>query len=472
MICAIYLRKSRADLEAEARGAFETLRAHEERLTKLAQERGLVIGEIYRELVSGDTIAARPEMQRLLADVRAGRWEGVIVTEISRLARGDTRDQGTVFEAFRNSRTLIVTPEKTYDPTNDADQDFFDFSLFMARQEYKYIKRRMRAGRRQKIADGYFVNSVAPYGYRKTAGNIEPDPVEAPIVRMIFERVASVGRAGLAQELYDQGIKKRGGTAFTAQDLAGLLKNPAYIGKARINRREYYTDAEGKTRYHWAPETLIPARWEPLVSPEVWEKAQPSREPRTKKAATPRNVLAGILVCKKCGRPLLLWDDHNSRHTPVFHHPATPSCFCANSPKAVILEELAAALKAAVDDLPVDLAPAPSVDTRVLASQLRVAEQKVARIYSFLESGVYTPDEFSARITPAKDAADRLRAELASVQSAPRPSVASVLTHAAIDRMLFGDVAEGNRALRSFIDRVEYSREHGDPEPVLEVFFR
>ena len=90
MICAMYLRKSRADLEAEARGAFETLRTHEERLTKVAQDRGLVVGEIYRELVSGDTIAARPEMQRLLRDVRAGRWAGVIVTEISRLARGDT----------------------------------------------------------------------------------------------------------------------------------------------------------------------------------------------------------------------------------------------------------------------------------------------------------------------------------------------------------------------------------------------
>ena len=106
------------------------------------------------------------------------------------------------------TRTLIITPEKTYDPTNDADQDFFDFSLFMARQEYKYIRRRMRAGRRQKIADGWFVNSTAPFGYRKIPGNIEPDPVEAPIVQMIFERVAVLGRAGLARELHEKASKK------------------------------------------------------------------------------------------------------------------------------------------------------------------------------------------------------------------------------------------------------------------------
>lgn len=472
MICAIYLRKSRADLEAEARGAFETLRSHEERLTRLAQDRGITVGEIYRELVSGDTIAARPEMQRLLADVRAGRWDGVIVTEISRLARGDTRDQGTVFEAFRNSRTLIVTPEKTYDPTNDADQDFFDFSLFMARQEYKYIRRRMRAGRRQKIADGWFVGSVPPYGYRKTPGNIEPDPVEAPIVQMIFDRVIAVGRTGLARELYAAGIKKRGGSVFTPSDLAGLLKNPAYIGKARINRKDFYTDPDGSRHYHFAPETLIPARWEPIITEDVWQKAQPTREATARTGTTIRNPLAGLLVCKKCGRPLLLREDDNPKHTPVYRHQPTPGCSCANTPKAVILTELSEALKAAVDNTPVDLAPAPSVDARAISSQLRLAEQKVARIYSFLESGVYSPEEFSARIQPAKETVTRLRAELDAAQAAPRPSVASVLTHDAIDRMLFGDPAAGNRALRSFIDRIEYTREADDPEPVLEVFFR
>lgn len=467
MICAIYLRKSRADLEAEARGAFETLRSHEERLTKLAQDRGLVVGEIYRELVSGDTISARPEMQRLLADVRAGRWDGVIVTEISRLARGDTRDQGTVFEAFRNSRTLIVTPEKTYDPTNEADQDFFDFSLFMARQEYKYIRRRMNAGRRQKIADGWFIGSVPPYGYRKVPGNIEPDPVEAQIVKMIFARVISSGRSGLARYLYASGIRKRSGTAWTPADLTALLQNPAYIGKARINRKDFYIGEDGRQHYHWAPETLIEARWEPIVDPEIWQKAQPTREPRTKKGTVTKNPLAGLLKCKKCGRSLLLRSDGGS-----FRHPSTPSCYAYPVPSETVYSEIRAALKQAAENVPVDGDQAPSIDVRALSSQLRIAEQKISRIYSFLESGVYSPEEYAQRIGPAKAAADQLRQELAEAQAAPRPSVASVLTHDAIDQMLDGDPAEGNRALRTFIDRIDYTWDPGDPEPVFEVFFR
>ena len=62
----IYLRKSRADLEAEARGEGDTLSRHRRALTDLATARSLPVGAIYEEIVSGDTIAARPQMQRLL----------------------------------------------------------------------------------------------------------------------------------------------------------------------------------------------------------------------------------------------------------------------------------------------------------------------------------------------------------------------------------------------------------------------
>ena len=96
MAVAMYLRKSRADREAEARGEGETLARHEKVLRDLASKTGLKIGAIYKELVSGETISARPQMQHLLLEVMQGKWDGVLVMEVERLARGDTRDQGTV----------------------------------------------------------------------------------------------------------------------------------------------------------------------------------------------------------------------------------------------------------------------------------------------------------------------------------------------------------------------------------------
>ena len=110
---AMYLRKSRADMEAEALGEMETLARHEKILTELAKRQGLKIDKIYKEIVSGESIENRPQMKQLLEDVYSRKYKGVLVVEVERLARGDTRDQGDVAEAFKYSNTKIITPIKT-----------------------------------------------------------------------------------------------------------------------------------------------------------------------------------------------------------------------------------------------------------------------------------------------------------------------------------------------------------------------
>lgn len=158
---AIYLRKSRVDLEAEAAGSGDTLARHRNTLLELAAARQLSVSKIYEEVVSGDTIAARPQMQQLLSDVEAGRWEGVLVMEVERLARGDTIDQGLVAQAFKFSDTRIITPVKSYDPNNEFDEEYFEFGLFMSRREYKVINRRLQRGRLASVKEGKWVSNRA-----------------------------------------------------------------------------------------------------------------------------------------------------------------------------------------------------------------------------------------------------------------------------------------------------------------------
>ena len=68
---AMYLRKSRADRDAEKHGAGETLARHEEILQALARKMNIEVSDsdIYREIVSGETITARPEMIKLLENI-------------------------------------------------------------------------------------------------------------------------------------------------------------------------------------------------------------------------------------------------------------------------------------------------------------------------------------------------------------------------------------------------------------------
>ena len=193
----IYLRKSRKDRELELQtGDYDTLERHRRTLLDLAKRRGYLIAHIYEEVVSGDTIADRPEMQKLLAAVETGRYAGVLVMEIPRLARGNTRDQGTVSEVFQYSGTKIITPEKIYDPCDESDEEYFEFGLFMSRREYKMIRRRLQRGRMASLSEGKYIAGAAPYGYRKVklphqrGYTLEPDGGTADIVRDIFRLYA------------------------------------------------------------------------------------------------------------------------------------------------------------------------------------------------------------------------------------------------------------------------------------------
>ena len=121
---AMYLRKSRSDMEAEARGEMETLSRHFSILTDLSKRMDILIKpeNIFREIVSGESISARPEVQKLLHNVQKGMYEGVFVVEVERLARGATSDQGIISDSFRWTHTKIITPTKIYDPDNEFDE--------------------------------------------------------------------------------------------------------------------------------------------------------------------------------------------------------------------------------------------------------------------------------------------------------------------------------------------------------------
>ena len=128
MSYCMYLRKSRADLEAEARGEGETLSRHLHTLTLLAARLNIDVAPsaIYREIVSGDTIAARPVMQRLLEEVQRGMWEGVLCTEVERLARGDTIGRSSFPSRSRRSRSVSAASmsKPMAPPTRKSVQPF------------------------------------------------------------------------------------------------------------------------------------------------------------------------------------------------------------------------------------------------------------------------------------------------------------------------------------------------------------
>ena len=289
---SLYLRKSRADLEAEERGEGETLARHEKMLIELARRYGFSIGKIYREIVSGESIEARPVVQELLKDVESGRWKGVLVVEVERLARGDTMDQGRVAKSFKFSNTKIITPIKIYDPNDEFDEEYFEFGLFMSRREYKTINRRLQRGRVSSVKEGKYVGSVAPFGYDrvklvKDKGYTLAKNAEASVVEKMFQLYAynEIAINEVVRRLNSAGYKPRKAKEWTISAVKDILSNPIYIGKIRWDSRktvkEYKNGKIVNTRPRNENYTLCDGLHEPIIDMEIWNIVQEKRSKHT-----------------------------------------------------------------------------------------------------------------------------------------------------------------------------------------------
>lgn len=321
----IYLRKSRADREAEQHGEGETLTRHEHILLELAKRLHITINTIYREVVSGENISARPVMQQLLSEVEQELWDGVLVVEVERLARGDTIDQGTVSRSFRFSNTKIITPTKIYDPNNEFDEEYFEFGLFMSRREYQTIKRRLNAGRISSVNEGKYVGNIPPYGYERIklthekGFTLSPVPEQAAVVQLIYQLYVNgldgepMGISKIANYLNALEIPSAKNQSWSDASVKEILSNPVYIGMVRWNSRKTVKKIiDGqivKQRPRSSEVILRKGLHPPVISQELFDSAQLIRSRHPSRPVNSlhviRNPLAGLVYCSQCGRSMI-----------------------------------------------------------------------------------------------------------------------------------------------------------------------
>ena len=248
MKTAIYLRKSRADIEAEQRGEGETLAKHRTALLKVAKEKNLNIIAVHEEIVSGESLVHRPEMLKLLQDVENNKYDVVLCMDMDRLGRGGMKEQGIILETFKRSNTKIMTPRKTYDLNDEWDEEYSEFEAFMARKELKIITRRMQRGRIASVEAGNYISTNPPYGYVikkiKNGRTLEPHPEQAEVVKLIFEWYTHddpeirIGASMIANKLNALGYKTATGKTWGNWTVLGIIKNPVYCGKVTWKKKE------------------------------------------------------------------------------------------------------------------------------------------------------------------------------------------------------------------------------------------
>lgn len=419
----MYLRKSRAE---EGQSTEEVLAKHRAALSDLADKLGLVIDGVYEEVASGEKLYARPEMLKLLEKIRAGEVEAVLCMDIDRLGRGGMADQGTIFDTFREAGTLIITPEKTYDLTNDIDVEMTEFKAFFARAEWRAIRKRMRRGLMQTIeAGGYTAN--APYGYRRCRigklPSLEVVESEARFVRYIYERyLAGVGAQTIAQELNSMGSCPRRGAAWNRNTVRHVLRNPTFAGKVAWNRVKHYRPgAHGKDKHHvvYSPESdwiMVDGIHEAIIPWETWLEAQRRRKAHyipPSNTGQRANPYAGIIKCSRCGHNM---QRMGSSSGEAYLLCTTKGC-CAGAKFEYVDERMKELLRDELESLKLMIANGSAQNTEALEAALSAVdherekvETRIPRLYEFLEDGTYDKSTFRVRL----DAAESELAALAS----------------------------------------------------------
>lgn len=496
----MYLRKSRADLEAEKDGGEETLARHKKILTELAVRKNLYVEKIYEEVVSGETIEARSEIQKLIKDCYAGKYKGIIVMEISRLSRGNQGDAQIIMDCLRfsnaNQGVLVVTPSKTYDIAhNSDDEEYMEFELFMSRREYKMIKRRLDRGRVQAVVEGNYVGSKRPYGFNivktRRSRTLEPNEDEAPIVRMIFEWSAleNMSYGKIAERLDNMGVPSYNKTGWNRSTIKDMLSNTLYIGKVQWFKRVKIKTMIGDelrsiVTKHTDQTVLYDGKHDGIVDEEIFNIVQNRfTSSRTRRSYSLVNPLAGLMSCSKCGYSMELKhykDFDNSRYKHSQYH----GCHVKAARVKDVIDAVTHSLKTQIEDieLKIDNTVEVDVDTMemqvtMLRNELKKLEQRKSKLFDGWEEGNITDNEFVERKTIIADRIDSILKQIDEIENTiPEQGEIKdklISLHAAFDMLGDGsiDAKIKNDYLKQVISNIEFSREN-DYEFILDVTFR
>jgi DNA invertase Pin-like site-specific DNA recombinase len=237
--CAIYTRKSTDDGLDQA---FNSLHAQREACSAfIASQAGLGWKELPEEYddggISGGTMD-RPALARLLAEIRAGRVNVVVVYKIDRLTRS-LADFARMVELFETHEVAFVSVTQQFNTTSSMGRLTLNVLLSFAQFEREVTAERIRDKIAASRRKGLWMGGSVPYGYKAIDKKLVPCEPHAPIVRHIFERYIDLKSVrALAAELqtappagFDRPVHKGW--------LYHLLANPVYIGLVRHKRRTF-----------------------------------------------------------------------------------------------------------------------------------------------------------------------------------------------------------------------------------------
>ena len=391
-----------------------------------------LVGSYEDAAITGASMILRPGIQKLLADVQAGKFDIVVAEALDRVSR-DQADVATLFKHLQFARVPLVTLAE-----GEISELHVGLKGTMNALFLKDLAKKTHRGLRGRVEKGFAAGPNA-YGYRivrrltsegeLVRGEREIDRAQALIVERIFREFAD-GKSPLAiaRDLNAEGIPGPKGLAWRDTSIrgdvrrgTGIINNELYVGVRVWNHKHYVTEpGTGKTITRFNPESEWIRNEVPelrIVSDQLWQAAKRQQQALAERnagmkeaaqarallnARRPAYLLSGLLECGTCGGTYAIVV--SDRYGCVGHH---RSRNCPNS-RTIRREELERRALAGVADRlvsadKIEAAVAAyaahinretreqrvqaDADTRALAR----IERAIAGIMAAIEDGLYQP---------------------------------------------------------------------------------
>lgn len=276
-----------------------------------AREKEWELVGLYEDFVSGRAADKRPDFQRLLRDAAEQRFDVVLVYHSSRFARNVGEARRYKEHLRRRLNVDVVSVTQNFGEQDDPAAFLMEGLNEVLDEHYsRNLGFLISAGLQEKVAQGYMAGAL-PFGYRRPPGdsrNAVPDPEEARVIKLAFERYArgTLSYTALADWLNAQGHRGRRGRVFTKWSIEEMLRNVTYAG---------YVGG-----YRAPLEDSKPGKHDAIVSLELFRRVEAVRQSRwiRKHGTRPSRrvyVLSGTAICGRCGATLYGSRGGNNGHT-------------------------------------------------------------------------------------------------------------------------------------------------------------
>lgn len=279
------------------------------------KEQGWTLVDRYIESKSGTTTKGRQEYTRLYEDLLKDKFDIIVIKSQDRLMRNTKDWYLFVDRLVTEQKQLYIYIERKFYTADDAL--ITGIKAILAEDYSRELSKKINnAHRNRQKSGGKVIMTSRVYGFQKLPDkSIALVEEEAAVKRRMYELcAANFGTRTIATILENDGVRKRDGQPFGANDILRIIKNPINKGCAVMGRLHYDFDTKKTIRTssdewyvyeHKVPET---------VSEELWERANENIRKRRsdKKAESGADVsgknagkyhLSGKIQCGLCGSP-------------------------------------------------------------------------------------------------------------------------------------------------------------------------